>query len=257
VTDEQKYRLMHATCTVCVNVGMTALVTFIICGIVAQGSIVQIVAMCALGGSVAVAVLACLVWNRGSAEPRVTGSRPNRAAAVLAVVGALVGGWFLYDHLRVGAQHDPLTAGLLTGVAIAMAVGWFKWQDRRNDDARDKEVRRLREQGESSTVSSTDPRFLPDRSWVAPVAIVLVFAGYGAFDAHNARDNYVRPYCLYGAQSQAQLDGCMSHVTSEDINALDTQAATFAAGQTSDCLDDSGPFCEQAAQWNSLDPNDP
>jgi hypothetical protein len=65
----------------------------------------------------------------------------------------------------------------------------------------------------------------------------------------------LRAYCLYGSRSQAQLDGCMSHVTTDDINRRDTQAARFARGDTSDCLEDAGPFCERAAQWNAVEPD--
>jgi hypothetical protein len=48
----------------------------------------------------------------------------------------------------------------------------------------------------------------------------------------------------------------MSHVTTDDINKLDTQAARFARGETSDCLENSGPYCEDAAHWNTVEPDD-
>ncbi len=48
----------------------------------------------------------------------------------------------------------------------------------------------------------------------------------------------------------------MSHVTNDDINNLDTQAARFGRGDTSNCLADAGPFCADASKWNSLDPSD-
>lgn len=143
----------------------------------------------------------------------------------------------------------------LIGLAIAAAVGFFKWQDWRSARARRAEERRLGERGDRSLIWSDDARYRPDRSWVAPVAIVATLAAWGFFGGNNARNHYVRPYCLYGAKSQAQLDGCMSHVTSEEINDLDTQAARFGRGDTSDCLDDSGPFCADASKWNSIDPS--
>ncbi len=83
-----------------------------------------------------------------------------------------------------------------------------------------------------------------------------MFAVVGLQGSNSARNHYVRPYCLYGAKSQAQLDGCMSHVTNDDINNLDTQAARFGRGDTSNCLADAGPFCADASKWNSLDPSD-
>jgi hypothetical protein len=48
----------------------------------------------------------------------------------------------------------------------------------------------------------------------------------------------------------------MSHATSEDINDLNTHAAQFGRGETSECLDDAGPLCAGAARWNALDPSD-
>jgi hypothetical protein len=55
----------------------------------------------------------------------------------------------------------------------------------------------------------------------------------------------VARYCEYGAVSQAQLDGCESHVTADEIDARDTNAARYAKGKLNSCEADSGPFCGQ------------
>jgi hypothetical protein len=183
-------------------------------------------------------------------------SQSNRAAVVLSIVAALVGGWLLHGWVFLHGQTDPWASGSLIGVGIAVGVVLFKWQNWRQARAIRAEEHRARQRGEHGTIWSDDARFRPERSWVAPVAILAAFATYGFVDASRARDNYVRPYCLYGAQSHAQLDGCMSHVTSDDINDLDTPAAQFGRGETSDCLEDSGPYCADASKWNSLEPSD-
>jgi hypothetical protein len=84
----------------------------------------------------------------------------------------------------------------------------------------------------------------PNRFWVAPALFVLGGLGWGLVVGWDNRDNYLTPYCEYGARSQEQLDGCLAHVNSDDIDALDSPAARFARGETSRCGDGSGPFCE-------------
>ena len=55
---------------------------------------------------------------------------------------------------------------------------------------------------------------------------------------------YVEDYCAYGAVSQAQLDGCIDHVTPQTVDDYDTNAAEYARGELEECLGDAGPFCE-------------
>lgn len=38
--------------------------------------------------------------------------------------------------------------------------------------------------------------------------------------------------CKYGSRSQAQVNGCLSHVDSHDIERLNTDAAKFARGSS-------------------------
>jgi hypothetical protein len=64
----------------------------------------------------------------------------------------------------------------------------------------------------------------------------------------DSREKELSYYCRYGAQSQAQLDGCMASVNTHDIQELDTPAARFAYGETTDCGRGSGPFCPAAAK---------
>jgi hypothetical protein len=83
----------------------------------------------------------------------------------------------------------------------------------------------------------------------ALVAGVFVFAlGFGWIEGWDNRDNYIDPYCRYGAKSQAQLDGCLSHVNSDDIDKLHTNAARFARGSTDRCGADAGPYCAAEAK---------
>ena len=54
----------------------------------------------------------------------------------------------------------------------------------------------------------------------------------------------VERYCSYGAVSEAQLQGCLSNVTEDEIYPLTTNAAEYSRGQILTCEADAGPFCE-------------
>jgi hypothetical protein len=84
-------------------------------------------------------------------------------------------------------------------------------------------------------------------SWAAPLLALLGAAGFSLVSGWDARDNYLTPYCSYGAKTQAELDSCLETVESEEIDALDTPAARFARGETTECGAGSGPFCAEAA----------
>jgi hypothetical protein len=77
------------------------------------------------------------------------------------------------------------------------------------------------------------------RPWVvtAALACLLSFGGCG-------RD-VVGDYCSYGAVSEAQLEGCVEHVTPEVVENYNTNAARYAKGELNACLADAGPFCRQ------------
>jgi hypothetical protein len=67
----------------------------------------------------------------------------------------------------------------------------------------------------------------------------LVMAGLAACGGTSVSD-----YCSYGAVSEAQLEGCIEHITTREVDGLDTNAARYARGELTECLADSGPFCE-------------
>jgi hypothetical protein len=182
-----------------------------------------------------------------------TSDKVGRGAIIIA---ALVGGWFLYNPIRLKAENYPWEVGIAVAIAVLAAVGYYRWQDRDQERARLAEERRLREDDKYAQITFDDPRFRPNRSWVAPVAIVLVAAVWGVGAGASGRDNYLRAYCEYGSRSAAQLAGCMRHVNTDDINKRDTQAARFARGENSNCLADAGPYCEGASSWNTIDPSD-
>jgi hypothetical protein len=70
-------------------------------------------------------------------------------------------------------------------------------------------------------------------------ALAAVALGLGA-----CGEDEVSAYCHYGAVSEAQLNGCIDHVGTEQIDRLDTNAARYARGELDECLADAGPFCE-------------
>lgn len=61
------------------------------------------------------------------------------------------------------------------------------------------------------------------------LATLLVFiAGCASSTSCEAAgETSVADYCAYGAVSEAQLQGCMDHVTAQDVDALDTNAARY------------------------------
>jgi hypothetical protein len=93
----------------------------------------------------------------------------------------------------------------------------------------------------------------------AVVGAAVAFAGCGAEETTPSRDadsdaykravdvtgTYIVDYCTYGAVSVKQLSGCIYHVAADDIEPLDTPAASYAAtGQgAAECGRDAGSFC--------------
>jgi len=121
--------------------------------------------------------------NHGGAR-----SQSDRAAAVFSIGAALVGGWFLNGWIFLHVQTDPWGTGFMIGMGIVGAVGFFKWQDSRTVHAFRAEARRSPERGGPGPLTSDRARFRPDRSWVAPVAILAVFDVYGLISADSARN---------------------------------------------------------------------
>jgi hypothetical protein len=137
----------------------------------------------------------------------------------LVVGAAIVAALVFQEYVRIVAENHPWRVGILLAVAAAIGAGiWL--------------------------LSSS-------RAWPMAAGILLVAVGYGLVAGVDARDHELGHYCRYGAKSQAQLDGCMSHVTTDDIDKLHTRAADFARGWTSECAAGSGPYCAEAARTNA------
>ena len=81
------------------------------------------------------------------------------------------------------------------------------------------------------------------RTRAALLLMSLALASCGGGSSASS-DDPILDYCSYGAVSQAQLDGCIEHVPTSQVNGLDTDAARYAKGQLDRCLSDSGPFCQ-------------
>jgi hypothetical protein len=60
-------------------------------------------------------------------------------------------------------------------------------------------------------------------------------------------DRMVIDYCMYGARSEAQLEGCIDHVTADEVKRRDSNAARWARNG-GECLGDAGPFCRKALE---------
>jgi len=61
---------------------------------------------------------------------------------------------------------------------------------------------------------------------------------------HPDRSFLVARYCVYGATSQAQLEGCLTHVGPETVASYSTPAARYARGELIACGLSAGPFCD-------------
>jgi hypothetical protein len=63
-------------------------------------------------------------------------------------------------------------------------------------------------------------------------------------------EDAVHAYCNYGSVSEAQLEGCIGHVSTKDIARLNTAAARFARNPEGVGCRGSrvGPFCRRYLQ---------
>ena len=126
-------------------------------------------------------------------------------------VGILIGIW-IESLVQPLAENHPWTVASVIAV-LAVVIGSAVW-------------------------------LLTDLSGLAVVAILLGAATWGLFSGWDARDNYLTPYCAYGAESQAQIDDCLADVNSDDVDELDTPAARFARGEIG-CGRGAGPLCAE------------
>jgi hypothetical protein len=72
--------------------------------------------------------------------------------------------------------------------------------------------------------------------------VLVLGVGLGALGCGES--DLVGDYCRYGAVSRAQLDGCVSHVSEDDVRSRQTHASQYAFGDLNQCLLDAGPFCK-------------
>ncbi len=72
--------------------------------------------------------------------------------------------------------------------------------------------------------------------------------GYSSAELELIDRALVVRYCVYGAVSAAQRDGCYENVSGNDVIRYSegkdaTNAGRYGTGDMTDCLADSGPFC--------------
>jgi hypothetical protein len=137
----------------------------------------------------------------------------------LGVAAAVIPAYVLGQYLRMIAENHPWRIAIVLAFAVVLAAGvWLLSSSRR---------------------------------WPTVAGIFVLGIVFGLVAGLDARDHELGSYCKYGAKNHAELERCMSHVTTDDIDKLDTHAARFARGVTSECGADSGPYCAEAAKFNT------
>lgn len=192
-------------------------------------------------------------WRIEQAAETPRSRRLSSWAYAAVIVGCFaVGYWVVEDFFRRLGEHYPYAAFALAVGPAAVAVGGYYALEQLRYWRLDRGARR---QSPGWTRPKETPR--PSAILAAPFVILTVFALLGAQSGNNAHHGYISSYCQYGSVSESQLEHCMTHVGTDYINGLDTQAARFAREENNDCLEDSGPFCERAASWKSYTPDNP
>jgi hypothetical protein len=101
-------------------------------------------------------------------------------------------------------------------------------------------------------------RFDRGLAYNVPVIATVIALAYGtALGIQERATGELRDYCAYGAVSRAQLTGCLDHVTDQQIERLQTDAAQFATGQIDTCLTDAGPYCADRAAARQASQDEP
>ena len=136
----------------------------------------------------------------------------------LAVGASLLAAALLEEWIRLATQNHPVRVGVVGGVALLLAL---------------------------MVLFVASSRTLN-------LATAFVFGAWaiGLIQGLDDRDHTLGYYCRYGAATQTELDGCMKRANTDEIDQLDTPAARFARGETSECGRESGPFCAAAAHEN-------
>jgi hypothetical protein len=134
-----------------------------------------------------------------------------KVAAVVALIAAAL----LEEWIALVAQNHPARVGILLGVGLLVAGGaWL----------------------------------LGAHTTLIVVGFLLAGGVIGWIQGLDARDHELGDYCRYGARNEAELDHCMAHVTTDEIDGLDTPAAEFAREATNECGRGSGPYCAEVAK---------
>ena len=85
--------------------------------------------------------------------------------------------------------------------------------------------------------------------WPARITLIIAIAGAALTLFISTAPSTVDDYCSYGATSVPQYRGCVDHVSREDVEAIDSNAARYARGEIDECLADAGPQCSAREPW--------
>lgn len=167
------------------------------------------------------------------AGTEITSRRRLNALLRVAYIGALIAlAWFASRlSMARSANHPAATAAVIIAAGLVLAA----------------------------ITIYAPPRHYSSRSWKFRWLVPLLVAaglgpGYGWFMGYEQRQpgRELYDYCAYGSVSQAQLQGCMEHVTLSHIDELETPAARFARAATGECGIGSGPYCQGSVDAHDL-----
>jgi uncharacterized membrane protein len=145
---------------------------------------------------------------------------------VLAIVGGLLvviyGNEYVVDPVAGSSAAEIAAAVLILLTASCGAIAWVLSERYRYNERP------------------------PLHRFMVGLTVVGIALSYFTLTSIQHAHRVVNDYCAYGSVSKAQLNGCKSHVTANDVEARDTHAARFAESGSSDevCGARSGPFCE-------------
>lgn len=79
------------------------------------------------------------------------------------------------------------------------------------------------------------------RTWTIVATLTALTAGTGCWSTYDYDGRLVYNYCEYDTVSQAQFEGCLEHVTADEIRDRDTEAARAARELTDAEAEDFAP----------------
>ncbi len=144
---------------------------------------------------------------------------------VLALVGGLLmviyGNEFVIDPIAGGSVAEPVVALLIFLTLCAGVTVWLLGERYKRDERP------------------------PLHRLMMALTVLGIAVSYFTLTGIQHAHRLVADYCSYGSVSQAQLDGCESHVTGNEVESRATRAARFAqSGSDAVCGAQSGPFCD-------------